>query len=96
MSETTVIGLVWLDPQEYDQFRAACVDGDDLQDTYEEWLADAQRVFDIASAAGHHVEKIPVRLAEFSIWCRLKGLPMNADSRSRYANEAVRLKHQAG
>jgi hypothetical protein len=92
--ENVCMGIAWYDPDDYERIRAMCVDCDELQDTYEEWLEDAQRVFDMASARGYLVERVPVRPAHFSAWCRIKGLPMNSRSRSQYAEEFARWKHE--
>ena len=91
MSETALVGIAWFEAEDYDQLRAGFDDGDKLQDTYQEWLEDAQRVFENVQLAGHRAEKVPIRLAEFSLWCQIKGIPMDASARSMYASEAVRM-----
>jgi hypothetical protein len=91
MSEKHIMGIAWFDPEEYDELRAAFVDGDKLHDTYQEWLESAESVFEQVQQAGHRAERVPIHLAQFRGWCQLKGLPMNAGARSRYAREVVEM-----
>ena len=61
-------------------------DGDQLPDTFEEWLSKAEEAERNAQRAGLTVTRAILDPYEFSIWCRDKGLPPGERSRTEFAS----------
>jgi hypothetical protein len=66
-------------------------DRDQMESDYEEWRANAEVQVAGLRAQGQDVRKIDIELDEFVAWCKSKEVPVNADSRSRYAAYKVQL-----
>ena len=88
----SVVGVSWYRLEQYLQLRAMYVDGDTLPATYQEWLTEARKVYDVLLAEGFRLEKVLIDPVEFPAWCRRKGLPMNGPTRSRYVQEITATK----
>jgi len=86
---TTLIGLAWYRAEDYPVLRAMFADGRKLQATYQEWVEEAQRTYTFLIGEGFHVIKISIDPDLFPAWCAKRGIAMDADARSRYAQEFV-------
>ena len=82
-------GIAWYRPEDWQRLREISSDRADLEDTYEEWLDQAEDKFRKIRNAGMDVTKIFVNLDELKSWCEENNLDINADSRSNFA--AVKL-----
>lgn len=56
-----------------------------LEDTYDDWLQMAERVFQQFLLAGIHVVKVDVDVDELALWCYSQGLQVDDEGRSKYA-----------
>ncbi len=90
-----VIGLAWYRKEDYERLMAMFTDRDELPDTYEDWLAKAQKIVVTMSMDGFLMEKSYIDPETFPQWCAKKGLEMDASARTRYAVEEVEAKHAA-
>ncbi len=89
--------LAWYRPEDYDTLRAVFDDGDELDETYEEWLAGVQKLERQLQANGIHPVHVILDLDTFTAWCQYEGLPRNAAARSRFAAEqAMALSRKTG
>ncbi|MCX5859364.1 MAG: hypothetical protein NT056_05655 [Proteobacteria bacterium] len=90
MEKTMTIGGAWYLPEQWNKLKEISVDRDDLEDTYEEWLANAEQSVAKMSAAGVTVKKIMVEIAELEAWCRAKNLKINGKSRAEFVANKMR------
>ena len=90
-----VTGVAWYRPEQWARLREVSEDVENLDDTYEAWLQTAERLLRDGIPADVTVEKIDIDVEEVLAWCSVRDLPMNAQSRSRYVSERLRLKHEA-
>jgi hypothetical protein len=70
--------------------RDTAEDADDLDATYEEWLANAERTEKEIAAAGGHIERVMVDVDELLAWLDETGRRATSASRSVYALEVQR------
>jgi len=90
-----VTGAAWYRPEQWARLREVSEDVENLDDTYEAWMQTAERLLRDGIPADVTVEKIDIDVEEVLAWCNVRGLPMNAQSRSRYVSERLRQKHEA-
>ena len=90
-----VTGVAWYRPEQWQRLRDIAEDVDNLEETYDAWLQTAERMLRDGIPAGVVVEKIDIDVEEVLAWCNERGLPMNAQSRTQFVVERVRLKHEA-
>jgi len=77
--------IAWYKPEQWQRLREISADADKLEATFEEWLAVAEKALVDFAARGGRAEKIVVDTEELLIWCNERNLPVNGESRSRYA-----------
>lgn len=86
------VGIPWYRREEFEALRASFVDGDELHDTYEQWLADAESLERQIANTGTPTTRVIIDPHRFHRWCKKHRLAPNARARSRYASEHA---HQA-
>jgi hypothetical protein len=79
------VGLPWYKPENFRRLRAMCPDGNVLQDTYDDWLASAQKYQERLVAQGKRVIRADIDPASFQIWCDIRGMRMDSTARRVYA-----------
>jgi len=84
-SSAAVIGVAWYRPDQWDIMRNIAVDRDQLEDTYAEWLADAERAAKQLQQQGLRVIKVDVEIADLMLWCESQRIPLDGKARSNYA-----------
>ena len=89
-----VTGVAWYRREQWERLREVSEDVDNLDETYDAWLETAERMIRDGIPADVHVEKIDIDVEEVLAWCNVKGLPMNASSRSQFVSERIRQKHE--
>ena len=94
-SGKTVLGMAWYQADQWDELRAVSADVDDLESTYEEWLAFAERKLSQLRAKGVILEKVPVDLDELVQWCESEGVKVDGRSRANFAAHKVRLQYES-
>jgi hypothetical protein len=81
----STIGVAWYEPDQWQQLLAVSVDRDKLEDTYDEWVQDAERVIKELRRHGLHVVKVRVKIDELVAWCQSQNISVNGEARSQYA-----------
>src|SRR6266478_5048125 len=89
-----VTGVAWYRPEQWERLREVSEDVDNLEETYDAWLKTAERLIRDGIPSDVRVERINVDVEEVLAWCNMRGLPMNASSRSRFVSETVRQKYE--
>jgi len=84
------IGLAWYTPEQWRRMRDTADDVDDLEATYEEWLAQAERAEKEIAADGHQVERVMLDVDELMAWLNETGRRATGASRLVYALELQR------
>ncbi len=87
------ISVAWYKPEQWDKLLDISADAGQLEKTYEQWKVYAEQALkDLANRQVFPV-KVTVDIDDLESWCNTRNLPINGDSRSRYA--AWLLKNQA-
>ena len=94
MDEIGAVGIPWYRREDWDGLLELFADADKMHDSYDDWLETAIETEEHLRSAGLTVERIVIDADEFSGWCALRGLALDADARSGYAAEMNHLKHQ--
>ncbi len=81
-----VVGMCWYKPEHFLLMRAMFEDGDGLHKTYEEWLSAAELGRKHLESGGVKVVCVDLDPDAFPKWCRDKGMKLNAQARTAYAN----------
>jgi hypothetical protein len=89
----TVVGIVWYRREDWPALGRLFVDAEELDDSYDDWLAQAESTFRQLESQGLIVEKVYMHPVVFADWCRERGLRPDADARSRFASEIARQRH---
>ena len=84
-SPAAVIGVAWYRPEQWETLRNVSVDRDKLEETYAEWLVDAERVVKQLQQQGLRVIKVDVEISDLMLWCEGQRIPVDGEARSNYA-----------
>lgn len=84
-SPTTAIGVAWYRPEQWEVLRNVSVDRDKLEETYAEWLVEAERVVKQLQQRGLRVMKVDLEISDLMLWCESQRIPLDAKARSNYA-----------
>jgi len=79
------LGIAWYRREDYERLKAMFIDGDNLPDTYDEWLTIANRTYNVMSAGGLVVVKALIDPETFPEWCSANGEKLDRQARSTYA-----------
>ena len=82
---STTVGVAWYKPDQWQKLLAVSVDKDQLEETYDEWLQEAEKAIKELRRQGLHIVKVDVNVEELIAWCRKKKIPVDGKARSRYA-----------
>jgi hypothetical protein len=84
------VGVAWYRYGQWERLREVSEDRADLEDTWAEWIGDAEELLRGLGAKGIRAEKVDVDVEELVRWCQADQKPINAASRSAFAAEMLR------
>lgn len=84
-------GMMWYRRDQWDRWRDATPDWDEMSPTYEAWLREAKKGVRLYQDQGITVQRVDADLEEFLDWCRYKGVQPDGAARSQFAADQVRL-----
>ena len=82
----SAVGFVWYRRETYDRCKAMYLDGAGYQDTFDAWLADAEKAEKQIQAAGQTVVRAYVDPIAFPIWAAKEGFQLDHHARTYFAN----------
>ncbi len=82
-----IVGVGWYRSEQWERLLEISSDRDQLEDTHEEWLKNASRVFDRLKREGLPVVKMDIDVEDLLAWCSKNGLAVNGESRAKYVVE---------
>jgi hypothetical protein len=86
-----VAGVAWYRREQWQRLREISADGDDLEESYEAWLAEAERVFRYGDLS-RKFQKVDVDVEQLLAWCNENGRPVDSKARAHYAAEVLRTR----
>jgi len=86
-SEELMLAAAWYRREEWERLRAVAADPEDLEDTYDKWLRNAQRLMVQMGGKGIRLVKVDVGADELCAWCRQQSVPVDSAARAGFASE---------
>jgi hypothetical protein len=79
------IPYCWVSRHDYDDFKFACVDGNEMPADYEAWMAGLEKFVEGLRARGMTPVQVNIKPQAFADWCDGQGIAIDADGRIKYA-----------
>jgi hypothetical protein len=89
-----ILGIAWYKREEWSRLLEISADRDELEDTYEEWLHNAETRLHEMAEAGINPTKIYINLDELQKWCIVQGRPLDGSARAVFTAEKLRQHHK--
>jgi hypothetical protein len=80
----STIGVAWYKPEQWELLKKLSQDGDELENTFTEWIEFVQKKVRELRKMGIKVEKVKVDVKELLAWCNERSLPINGESRAAF------------
>jgi hypothetical protein len=80
-------GVPWYRPSDWRAIRAAAVDPDEMESSYDDWVRLSSSSCAELSADGIDVARIQIEADELIRWCREQRIPLDAHARTRFASD---------
>ena len=95
MTETnSVTGVAWYRREDWSRLREIASDRTKLDDTYEAWLAGAQKTLLDLAIAGVAARRVSVDIEALVRWCRAEGRPVDSAARAAFVADQLRRADQ--
>jgi hypothetical protein len=79
------VGVAWYTREQWAAVRAVATDPNKLEDTYEAWVAMAERALQELAQTGLRLEKVMIDSQALRAWCQREGRPVYAAARAVFA-----------
>ena len=90
-----VLGVCWYTPEEFIKMKQAAIDGDNFEDTYEEWRQFAAKTMNDLKKQGVNPRKVYVKTDDFRWWCEKNDLSTDGPARTRYVAEILKSENNS-
>lgn len=90
----TQFGAAWYRRDQWERLRQAAADPEVLEETWEEWLAVAERGMRMAAKAGGHIEQVDVDVRKLIAWCIQENRPLDGPARAEFVAHLMRERDQ--
>lgn len=84
------LALAWFDETEWQKLKAIADDKEQLDESYEKWLAGAKRAERQLHEAGQHAHRIMLDVDTLIRWCAARKRPIDGEARAAYAMALAR------
>jgi len=83
-SKKQIIGVGWYKKEQWKQLRDNSEDSENLEETYYEWVANANDTIKKFSNSDYHIEKIEIDINELLEWCKKEKRALDGESRANF------------
>src|SRR5436190_2522832 len=80
-----VAGIAWFRADQWQLLRSLSTDADELEKTYEEWVAIAEKAIEDLARQGVFARKVDVDVNDLQVWCSARKRPLDSSARAQYA-----------
>jgi hypothetical protein len=87
--DVPVIGLGWYSREQWEALTKVVPDRSELDDTYEEWEAQATGALHMLAAQGAQSVKVQIDVQELVAWCQRMGCPANGAARADFVSHLL-------
>jgi hypothetical protein len=85
-----VIAVVWYRPEQWERVRDIAADAEAFEESYVEWLEQAEEKFAELQSMGMRIEKVDVDSEKLILWCNEHNREIDGNARTEYAAERLR------
>lgn len=89
-----VTGFAWYRREQWSRLRELASDRDKLDDSYDQWLAGAQKALLEMARAGISAKRVDVDVEALLRWCLAEGRPVDSAARAAFVADELRRAHQ--
>ena len=89
-----LIGIGKYLQEDYEEILRLSSDGNDLDDTWEDWRINQSNAKNNLQSSGFSVVDIIVKPRELVDYCRQRGLEINSESRVEFISHKTKLLHE--
>jgi len=90
----SVTGVAWYRREDWSRLREIASDRTNLDDSYEAWLAGAQKTLLDLAIAGVAARRVSVDIEALVRWCRAEGRPVDSAARAAFVADQLRRADQ--
>lgn len=83
------VGIGWYKREEYDRIKTVMEDGNKLPATYDQFLTAFEQGIQVLRRGGHIPVKVYIDPDAFPLWCRERGMNVDARARLAFGNDFV-------
>ena len=83
------MGIGWYRKDQWERLRSVSIDASDLETSYEDWQANAEKALLDLRAGGADAVKVDVDVEALIRWCQTRKLPVNSKSRSAFITDQL-------
>ena len=87
-----VIGVPWYTEKSWKEMKALATDSDQLHESYQNWLASADKSIVLLTNRGELFERLQIDPIHYAWWCKKKSFMRNRASRSLYTQYLLKKK----
>jgi hypothetical protein len=88
-----VIGVYWIEEEDYPAVRGIFDDGDKMPLAWKDWLKMAEEMKRGLESYGHIVMRVRIEPRTFSDWCARHDIGSSCEARKRFVAEAVQERY---
>ncbi len=88
--DNAVTGCVWYRREQWELLHQKAIDPEELESTYDEWVAQAEKSISDIEHLGLTPQKIDIDVVELIRWCASNKRPLDGAARSKFAAEKLR------
>ncbi len=92
---STRIGVAWYRREQWDRLLEISSDRDELEDTYDEWVAMAEKRVKELGQHGYMHRKVDVDVEELVSWCNTQNRPVDGTARTEFVILKLREQDEA-
>ncbi|MEX0649149.1 MAG: hypothetical protein WEA56_13760 [Balneolaceae bacterium] len=95
MKQKLVTGILWWKPKQWERAKQISSDSHIFDDSYRVWKENAEKTYKNFQDLGYTIYKIEIDFDEFLKWCKKRGVPLNANARTKFVSMKVKEHHEA-
>jgi hypothetical protein len=89
-----VAGVAWFRPEQWHLLRSLAADADELEETFSEWEAIAEKAIRDLAGEGVRARKVDVDVHALQQWCLAQKRPLDGSARAAYAASRLHDENQ--
>jgi hypothetical protein len=89
-----VTGIAWYRRNQWTRLRELAADPDKLEESYDDWLAGAQKALVQIAVTGVRAQRVDVDIDALVRWCQAEGRRLDSAARAAYTALQLRRNHQ--